>query len=468
MTANLVTGLSPVKDLKLNAAANLSPTSGTDFSDVLKNSTDKGNDVNVPQPKEPIKDKAVKSEEDSPKTESKVEQPKTKDDSSKPVKEAETDKAPVDDKPLDEKVTEEIAEAVGTMVQTIANVLDVQVTDVTQAMEELNISEVEILEPNTIPNLVVELTDATDVTEITTNEELFADVKQLMTEVDNTVKEVADTLQIPEEEFKTLISDKVAEVKDVAKEEVSEVIITDTKTVREDNSRRDTLTVSEQTDPQITADDSEEIAPVSARHTDDKRQDNEGSRSNNGEHLNFTQTVTDTLKEMVAEKISEPTVSYTTTADQIMEQVSDSLRMTMTEDITEMEMQLHPASLGNVRVQVAAKDGVITASFTTENQQVKEVLEAQIIQLKDQMNEQGIKIEAVEVTVSSHAFERNLNDNGQNRNGQPEAEAKRKRVRGINLGSGGIEELDMDELDEEDKVTADMMARQGNTVDYMA
>ena len=81
------------------------------------------------------------------------------------------------------------------------------------------------------------------------------------------------------------------------------------------------------------------------------------------------------------------------------------------------------------------------------------------------MNEQGIKVEAVEVTVSAHAFERNLSDNGQNRGEQPEAEAKRKRVRGINL-DGGIE--DIEELDEEDQVTADMMRRQGNTVDYMA
>ena len=106
--------------------------------------------------------------------------------------------------------------------------------------------------------------------------------------------------------------------------------------------------------------------------------------------------------------------------------------------------------------------------YATSNLLGDKVIQITGPQLKEQMNEQGIKIEAVEVTVSSHAFERNLNDNGQNRNGQPETEAKRKRVRGINLGSGGIEELDMDELDEEDKVTADMMARQGNTVDYMA
>ena len=74
--------------------------------------------------------------------------------------------------------------------------------------------------------------------------------------------------------------------------------------------------------------------------------------------------------------------------------------------MTQMEMELHPASLGNVRVQVAAKDGVITANFTTENESVKAALETQVVTLKNQLEEQGIKVEAVEVTVSSNAFER--------------------------------------------------------------
>jgi flagellar hook-length control protein FliK len=82
------------------------------------------------------------------------------------------------------------------------------------------------------------------------------------------------------------------------------------------------------------------------------------------------------------------------------------------------------------------------------------------------MTEQGIKIEAVEVTVSAHAFERNLNEGGEERGGQSEAEAKKKKVRGINLTDADLS--DLEDLDEEDKVTADMMARQGNTVDYMA
>ena len=465
MTANLVTGLSPVAELKSNAAAAVNPASGTDFSNVLKNSTDKGNDVNVPQPKEPAqKAQADTAKEDTSKAEVTSDDGKVKDVSDKSVKTEDKPKVTEqkEEEPISKEAMEEIAEAVNTMVQTIAEVLEVPAEQVEEAMEDLDITGMEILTPNTIPNLVVELTDATDVTEIMTDEKLFADVKQLTAEADELLNAAAEELQIPVEELKSQIGNAIAEVK-ADENKAAFDTVKPIKTETEDLNAGPT--VKEETDPQIKVDDSVEIAPASARHEDNRKQDNGNSGNDNGEQLNFTQTVTDTLKDMVAEKIDETVPTYASTTDRIMEQVSESLRMTMTEDITEMEMQLHPASLGNVRVQVAAKDGVITASFTTENEQVKEVLEAQIIQLKDQMNEQGIKIEAVEVTVSAHAFERNLNDSEQNRDGQPEAEAKKKRVRGINLDSG-IE--DIEELDEEDQVTADMMRRQGNTVDYMA
>lgn len=467
MTANLVTGLSPMQDIKSGMAANLNPVSGTDFSDVLKNSTDKGNDVNVPQPKEPVKNKTGEAKEaggESSKAGSGTDEVKNKNASEKPAKvEDKSIKEPEDDAISDEAM-EEIAATVSTMVQTIATVLEIPVTQAEEAMNDLDMIGMEVLNPNTIPNLVVELTDAADVTEIMTDEELFADVKQLMGEAESLLEELASDLQIPVEELKGQIGDKAAELK--SSQESVEIVAAGPG--KQTDEVRDRLTSFEETDPQVKADDTEEIAPVSARHEDDKRQGTGNERREGAEHMNFTQTVTDTLKGMVADRVEETVPSYATTTDRIMEQVSESLRMTMTEDITEMEMTLHPASLGNVRVQVAAKDGVITASFTTENQQVKEVLEAQMIQLKDQMNEQGIKIEAVEVTVSAHAFERNLSDNGENRGGQPEAEAKKKKVRGINLGSSDLSELDLEELDEEDKVTADMMARQGNTVDYMA
>lgn len=466
MTANLVTGLSPVQELKTNVSANVNPASGTDFSNVLKNSTNKEENAQQ-QGNNAVKNDKPGAKEASPVDKGDRSETKVKENSDKPEKVKEERKDPTEDsKPVSDENIEKITEAAMTMVQTIAEVLEVPTEQVKEALKALDIDQTELLNPNTIPDLVVELTGAVDKTDIMTDEELFADVKQLMTEADKLMNEVADTLQIPVEDLKSQIADTiVAKSEDAAvdTDRASDALADSelTRKPEQKQSIREELTVDDKPE------DNEETAPVSARHEEKGRQGS-GSENRGGEHLNFTQTITDTLKGMVAEKVDAAYPTYTTSTEQIMEQVSESLRMTMNEDITEMEMQLHPASLGNVRVQVAAKDGVITASFTTENQQVKEVLEAQIIQLKDQMNEQGIKVEAVEVTVGAHAFERNLNDNGQGREGQPEAEAKRKKVRGINLGGGDISELDMEELDEEDKVTADMMARQGNTVDYMA
>ena len=128
-------------------------------------------------------------------------------------------------------------------------------------------------------------------------------------------------------------------------------------------------------------------------------------------------------------------------------------------------MQLHPASLGNVRVQVSSKDGMITASFVTQNETVKAALESQIVTLKDNLNEQGIKVEAVEVTVASHAFERNLNEEGEQSSRQ--MQEKKKSVRKINLAELS-EESEDGLLEQQDRIVADMMRKNGNTVDYTA
>ena len=131
MTANLVTGLSPMQDIKSGMAANLNPVSGTDFSDVLKNSTDKGNDVNVPQPKEPVKNKTGEAKEaggESSKAGSGTDEVRNKNASEKPAKvEDKSVKEPEDDAISDEAM-EEIAATVSTMVQTIATVLEIPVT----------------------------------------------------------------------------------------------------------------------------------------------------------------------------------------------------------------------------------------------------------------------------------------------------------------------------------------------------
>lgn len=84
-----------------------------------------------------------------------------------------------------------------------------------------------------------------------------------------------------------------------------------------------------------------------------------------------------------------------------------------------------------------------------------------MVQLQEQFEEQGIKVEAIEVTVQTHEFEQNL-EQGRGRN-QQEPE-KRNRTRRINLNDS----LVMEAMEEEDALAAEMMAASGSTVDYTA
>ena len=106
----------------------------------------------------------------------------------------------------------------------------------------------------------------------------------------------------------------------------------------------------------------------------------------------------------------------------------------------------------------------MTAVFTTENEMVRAALESQMVTLKENFAQQGIKVEAVEVTVASHAFEQNLNGDESHANEQSAPE-KRRGSRRITLSDLTMDNPE-EELSDEDRIVAEMMRENGNTVDY--
>lgn len=97
---------------------------------------------------------------------------------------------------------------------------------------------------------------------------------------------------------------------------------------------------------------------------------------------------------------------------------------------------------------------------------VKEALESQIADLKQNMNQAGVKVDAVEVTVGGHEFEKNLEQNAKQEEQQAEEREKAANAtRHINLNElDGLSGL----MTEEETLVAKMMAEQGNSVDFTA
>ena len=134
-----------------------------------------------------------------------------------------------------------------------------------------------------------------------------------------------------------------------------------------------------------------------------------------------------------------------------------------------MELQLHPQSLGNVNVIVTAgKDGGVVAQFTAQNETVKAALESQVAQLQQRFDEQGIKIDSVEVTLQSHQFEQNLQQGSQQQADTQNTGKSTRGVHRINLGEMSSDGEEIEALDDDSRLTAQMMAVNGNTVDYTA
>ena len=171
---------------------------------------------------------------------------------------------------------------------------------------------------------------------------------------------------------------------------------------------------------------------------------------------NATQVVNQVIQDTVTNWMPDPR--------DIMNQIMDYMKIQIKPDMTNLEMQLHPASLGTVQVQLEASGDAITARFIAQNDAVRATLESQMLELKQQFQEQGVKVESIEVSVQTQTFGQSFE---QGRQAQQTPDENRPRIRRINLND--LEAMDSAEMVEDaDRIAVEMMNVNGNTVDYMA
>ena len=80
----------------------------------------------------------------------------------------------------------------------------------------------------------------------------------------------------------------------------------------------------------------------------------------------------------------EPLPQSVNTQD-VIDQIVESARVILTEDKTSMELQLNPQNLGKIILKVTEQEGAVTAKILTQNAVVKEALEAQTVELRQNL-----------------------------------------------------------------------------------
>ena len=417
-----------------------------------------------------------------------------------------TDDVAVIDKPdniiFNKQEEADIVNALELILQQIRQVLGVEDVQIQESMQNLEMTSIDLINPEKIAQLVADLSGEESTIGFIADENMYNSLQELTASVETILDElvsktglekesILEGLDVPIELFDKDITqdlqiDQVVETEDTDIidmavenkvendfEVVSEVKAFETKESEDINSK--SLNIEKNSTEGITQNDT----TVEISKTDDSEADSDKSTesgndnlSGNGQAQGFNSDL-ENIEALTTD--NDAVLDKKAGTEAIIRQLADFVKINSGKEITEMELQLHPASLGTVNVQLATKGGNITAQFTTENETVRAAIEAQATQLQLDLEEQGIKIDAIEVTVASHQMEKNLEE-GNKDNNQDRQDDRNNKVNGIRRKSINLRAFETDSeiaeemqnVDDATRVAMEMMRMHGNSISLLA
>ena len=361
-------------------------------------------------------------------------------------------------RPEEEVTDEQMAamsdEIVSQIKQVIMNELDVTEEELNETITQMGLIDESLLNPSDLSQLVMRLEGIESQGDMLTNPDFAKNLKNILAAMEQIKENVTvENIQIEEN-----ITEAVGE--SVPEEIVEETVSKETETTVE-NEVTDTEMAVENTETVVTDTQREEQSLMDSQSGEQKgllqhKETKDTVTNDNGiaeNHMMTAQDFAAKLTEDLSKEVGE------VKANDIVRQVVEQASVQVKQGITSMEMQLYPEHLGKVLIQVSTHDGQVTAQITAESEAAKTALESQLTLLKENLNNQGLKIENVEVTIASHAFEQNM----QGERGQEEQTSHSRKTR-RNIGSFFDDESDDGSSIEQEKI----MEITGSTVSYSA
>lgn len=423
----------------------------------------------------------------------------------------------VEEEPISEEVATKTREEVEDFAEKVKDViseeLDVSDEEIVQAMETLGLTFLDLTNTTNLAELVSKLTGSEN-NVVLLIDESFTDIlsqvngltdaivkatgfqpeelqsmtdrldamlsmeEQIPADVLNQDISVAEDavvspeMQIPEtpatEETEEITTQTVAVTTEAVQEEPELAVSQgNTKQVEAVDTNAEETEVSDKTAEKEVAVDAPQTEKQSAKE-EKQSFDFDGARKDatpEASHLQPTMGTQIIRYEPVTGEITLQTGEVVDVRD-VIDQIVESARTNITAENTTIELLLHPEDLGKILVEVTEEHGKVTAKIFTQDETVKQALENQMVQLRDQMNNSGTRVNSIEVEVGTHEFEKNLEEGQQDRQ-QEETNHQQgdKKSRNINLNN-------LDELSglmtEEEELVAKMMREDGNTVNFTA
>ena len=396
---------------------------------------------------------------------------------------------------MPEDLQEALVEIETELMQKIMESFDVTEEELKEAMEVLAISIVDLLQTDKLKELAVYVSGEESLVSLVTNADMYNAYKEVAVGIEEISATLMDKFSVTPEELQQIVSqlkETTIETTQNIMESVNMDVVSEEASLLEGAEQPAELGTEEK-QPQILVEVSKTVETSEKQNADSNvfvqengeiqteitsqdagtQQQGNFASTENGEETEITQKSnensaiqTNTSYSTVVTENEVQTVVKTQQADfdGIVRQIVEQIKVQIKPDVTSMELQLNPENLGKVNLQVTSKEGAVTAQLFVQNETVKAMIESQLMVFREAMNEQGVKVEAVEVTVETGQFGRSLEQHSEQQKQEAEKQAKSYQHRAINL-LDGIEE---ESMDAEELLRAHIMRESGNSVDMNA
>ena len=225
-------------------------------------------------------------------------------------------------------------------------------------MDDLGMTETDLTDPGKLNELLMAVSGAQDSFALLTDENLYNDVKGIMDLQKELTGQAQEELQLSPEKWQE--GHKVVTQETVIN---GGTVETDKQmwALREESTVDVKKTVEQEPEEKIQA---------PAQNAQEEKTKDSGSRqehNDGGQHGNL---LLQNLKEdnflEQLQQTAQTEEARTADTQDIMRQIMDYMKVSVKADSSELEMQLHPQSLGTLHIQVASRNGVVTANFITQ------------------------------------------------------------------------------------------------------
>ena len=355
-------------------------------------------------------------------------------------------KAEVTEEADDTEAAERAAGILNQVAEAVKDLLGLSAEELNQMLEQLGITNLQLIQPETLQNLVLMANSEQDAVVLLTDAELLNTVNELTAQVEQILQEAGIT---PEElmnsfdnaKFVSMVEDALNTLEAEEAEEVPEEPTAVEKAsyeekVSENGNKTEVHTEGKETDTSAKEQDSKESTDVES----------------------FTEHMVQNLQK-AAQEIGEVTgqKDIVQMIREVADQILEKIKVSVTPETTSLEIVLTPEELGKVNLTVSAdSDGMMKAKFVTENELAREAIERNLVQFKEMLQEQGLKVDTIEVTVGNFEFDRN---------GQAGESSQEEQKNG---NRRFISDEEISQTEDNDQLAKIFMEGGESTVNYMA